>query len=216
MLDSLILYLEQVIREYGFWGVIGASLLEEIIAPIPSSLIALLAGFFLIPADSSLVKVLYEAFLNVSVPMSLGVTVGSLFVYGIAYYGGKPIIIKYGKWLGINWDLIEKTEKKFTSGYTGDTVLFFLRVVPFIPGVAISAFCGLVRYKVKKFIIITFLGSLIRYFIMGILGYQVKNAYIEYFKFFNNIENFILFVIFIAILVFVFLKIKKKHNSFSV
>ena len=55
MSTAFVLQLEAVIREYGVAGVLFAAFLEEIIAPIPSSLVAMLAGFFLVPPVEDLV-----------------------------------------------------------------------------------------------------------------------------------------------------------------
>ena len=162
MFNAVILQLEVVIREHGAVGVLIAALLEEIIAPIPSSLVAMFAGFFLIPADYTWLQAMSTASLKVAIPMSIGMTLGSLIFYTVAYFGGKPIVIRYGKWFGLGWALIEKTEERFIKGHTDEIILLSLRSLPFVPSVAISAFCGLVRYPIKTFIILTFIGSLIR------------------------------------------------------
>ncbi len=214
MLNALILQLEVVIREYGAMGVFFAALLEEIIAPIPSSLVAMFAGFFLVPAELTWLQAIVVTFFKVAIPMSIGVTGGSLIVYTIAYFGGKPIIARYGKWFGVSWASIEQAEQKFTKGYADELTLLGARALPIIPSVAISVFCGLVRYPIKTFILFTLMGTFIRSTIMAMIGWQVRDAYIAYAGIINQIEKFIFVAIIIACAAFLFLrlwqKIKKK------
>lgn len=210
MLNGLILQLEVVIREYGSIGVFLAALLEEIIAPIPSSLVAMFAGFFLVPTEYTWLQAIVVAFSEVAIPMSIGVTLGSLIFYAIAYFGGKPIILRYGTWFGLSWELIEKTEEKFIKGYTDEIILLSLRSLPFVPSVAISAFCGLVRYPIKTFIILSFVGSLIRSVIMAMIGWYVRDAYTAYAEIMSHMEKYVLIAIVIAFTAFLFLRLRKK------
>lgn len=213
MLNYLITQLDIVIKGYGVIGVLLSAFLEEIIAPIPSSLVAMLAGFFLIPSDYPLVEAIVKVFLEIAIPMSIGMTVGSLVFYMIAYFGGKPIILKYGNWVKINWQLVEKTEEKFSRGYNDEIILFILRSLPIVPSVAISAFCGLIRYPVKKFIIISLLGNIVRSTIMSVIGWQVRDAYTLYYKIFTNIENFIFILAFVGFITFLVIRFKNKKQK---
>ncbi len=211
MLNVVISQLEVVIREFGAVGVLIAALLEEIIAPIPSSLVAMFAGFFLVPTEYTWLQAIGASFLEVAIPMSVGITIGSLFFYAVAYFGGKPIIIRYGKWFGLSWALIEKTEERFIKGHKDEIILFSLRALPFVPSVAISAFCGLVRYPIKTFIIISFAGSSVRSMIMAMIGWQVRDAYVAYAEIMSQIETFVFAAIIIALVAFLFLHLRQKR-----
>ncbi len=213
MLSAVILQLEAVIIKFGAGGVFIAALLEEIIAPIPSSLVAMFAGFFLVPTEYTWLQAVGTSFLEVAIPMSVGITIGSLVFYTIAYFGGKPIIIRYGKWFGLSWTLIEKTEEKFIKGHKDEIILLSLRSLPFVPSVAISAFCGLVRYPVKTFIVVSFIGSLIRATIMAMIGWQVRDAYITYAGIISQIEIFVFVVIILAFVLFVIYSRNKRSHD---
>lgn len=216
MFNSAIIYLEVIIRDFGSFGVFLAAVLEEIFAPIPSSLVSMFSGFFLIPTDYSWLQALLYAPIAIAVPMGLGVTLGSLVFYAVAYFGGKPIILKYGSWFGLSWDLVEKTEEKFTKGSIDEIVLFSLRAMPFVPSVAISAFCGLIRYPLKKFIILSFLGTLLRSAIMAIIGWQVRELYVTYADVISRIEGYIMGAMVISFIVFLFYLWNKNRNKVNV
>lgn len=171
------LYLQNFFIDYGALGVFLGSFIEEIIAPIPSTLIILGSSFFIMQGDPLSASSFLKLFLNVSVTASLGLTLGSLFLYAIGYYIGKPFITRWGKYLGFSWEDIEKTQQKFAESKNDDILLFTLRAIPVVPSIAISTFCGIVRFKLKDYIIITFLGSLVRASILGFLGWQFGTFY---------------------------------------
>ena len=210
MLNSFIVQLEIIIRTYGALGVFVAAIAEEIIAPITSSLVAMFAGFFLIPAEYSWLQATLPLIFKVAVPMSFGITIGSLLFYLVAYWGGKPIILKYGKWFGLKWDLVEKLENKFAKTKVDEIALFGLRALPFVPSVAVSAFCGLVRYRLKTFIILTFSGSLVRSIIMAAIGWKGREFYLKFIGIFDKLETLILFVVIGVFLIFLYKHIKSS------
>jgi membrane protein DedA with SNARE-associated domain len=202
MIEKLTSYIQPIIAEYGAFGVFLATLLEEIIAPIPSPLVPLAAGFFLLPTDGSFLEIIWQALFIIAFPVASGITLGSLAVYGLGFWGGKPIIEKSKKWIGLSWKDLEKTEQKLTRGKGDEIMLFILRVLPVIPGVAISGFCGIARYPLKTFAIITFLGALMRAVVLGVVGWYVGVTYTTYVEIISKIENYIFAVLIVLALCF--------------
>lgn len=171
------LYLQNFFMDYGSLGVFLGSFVEEVIAPIPSTLIIMGSSFFMMHGSPISAITILKLFIYVCIPASLGLTLGSLFLYAIGYYIGKPFITRWGHYLGFSWDDVEKTQKKFEDSKNDDVALFTLRAIPIVPSIAISTFCGIVRYKLKNYVLVTFLGSLIRAFILGFIGWQFGRFY---------------------------------------
>lgn len=216
MFSTIIERLEVIIREYGALGVFWAAFTEEIIAPIPSSFIAMMSGFFLLETNLTWGEALGQGFLLVAIPMALGMTVGSIIIYGACYYGGKPFIERYGKWLSISWEGIERAEKKFTKGRWDELSMLGARILPIVPSVAISSFSGLIRYPIKTFIVLSLIGGAIRSLIMGLIGWQARDAYklyAERFEHFESISTLIVGVLCLGALAYWFYKKKKKEKK---
>lgn len=214
MIEKLVSTLQLIVLEHGAVGVFFAALIEEIIAPIPSAIIPLAAGFFLLPVEQTLWEIIIGSALLVALPTSLGLTLGSLFLYSLGFFGGKPIILKWGKWFGLNWNEMEGVEKKLIRGWGDEIALFVLRAVPLVPNAAISGFCGLVRYPFQNFVLITLLGSFVRAFGLGIIGWQVGEAYAAYAGFISDFEKYIFAVILAAAaLILVWLNFRKRRNG---
>jgi len=192
MIERLILRIQSIIVQYGAGGVFIATMIEEIVAPIPSSIVPMMAGFFLLPAQQPFLEIVGRGMTVIAIPIALGLSIGSMFVYLIGFIGGKPVIEKWGKWLGLSWQGIERIERKLIRGYGDEFILFGLRLMPIIPGVAISGFCGLVRYPFLRFMVVTFIGAFTRALALSIIGWKVGGMYTVYAEFVSRIENIIL------------------------
>ncbi len=213
MFEEIILYLESVLLAYGPLGVFLGSIIEEIIAPIPSTLVIMGTSFIILQGAAISPETIFSLFINVVLPASVGVTIGSLLIYTLAYYLGKELIDRLGKYLGVSWENIEKAQSKFEESRSDEVILFTVRALPVVPSIAINIFCGFVRYDLKKFVIITFLGTLVRAFILGFLGWQFGSLYqtisteISYFE-----EISVVVIVLSIIIYFLYEKYKKRDN----
>ncbi len=199
MIEQAVIYLKALIVQYGAWGVFAATIIEEIVAPIPSPFIPLSAGFLMFPPPMPFYEVLLQSALRIALPVAVGVGIGSAVVYAIGFFGGKILIERWKKFLGFSWRDVERAEMRLTSGRGDEAVLFLMRIVPVIPGVAISGVCGIVRYPFRNFIIITFIGSFVRALLLSLLGWKVGEVYMKYADALSHIEKYILLVAIIAV-----------------
>lgn len=198
MLEQLTASAGGLIHTYGVAGVFLASIVEEIIAPIPSAGVVLLAGFLLIPPEATWAAAATAAAVKVMIPASIGLTIGSLFPYGVARIGGKLAVDKCGRMLGVEWSLVERAQARFARSHSDELLLFGVRCVPVIPSVVIGVLCGLVRLPLPEFVIFTFLGSLVRTFILALVGWSASAAYSAYAERFSRGEDIVLGVIAVA------------------
>src|SRR3989344_383252 len=96
MIEGLIHFLQVNVLPWGALGVFVASVIEEVVAPIPSALIMTMSGFLLVSgpvATSSMGALIFK----VAIPAALGVTIGSYVIYFAARFGGRFLIEKWGK-----------------------------------------------------------------------------------------------------------------------
>lgn len=213
MLESVTSQLQAFFIDYGAIGVFLGSIIEEIIAPIPSTIIILGSSFFILEGQSIGLNSILNLIFNVSLPAALGMTIGSFFIYGLCYYIGKPFITKWGKYLTIRWEDIEKTDEKFQEQTKDELILFGVRAIPIIPSVAISAFCGIIRYDLKKYILITFLGGITRASILGFIGWQFGNVYQKIANQISFLEEIVVIIIVIAAIGYLYYNKKKSKKE---
>lgn len=208
------IYLQNFFMDYGSLGVFLGSFIEEIIAPIPSTLVILGSSFFIMQGVPISLESVFSLIIYVSIPAALGLTLGSLFLYAIGYFIGKPFITRWGKYMGFSWDDVEKTQQKFAESKNDDIALFSLRAIPVVPSIAISTFCGIIRYKIKNYIFITFLGSIVRASILGFLGWQFGRFYESIADTIAIYEDIVIIGLIIAILAYIiYKKFGNKTNT---
>ena len=193
-------------------GVFIGVILEAVLAPIPSPLIPLAAGALFIPADASITMVLYQSFTMVALWGAFGATLGALIPYAIAYYGGRLLVERYGGYFGFSWDEVEKIQRRLEKMKYDEVILFVCRLVPVIPLSPISLLFGVVRFNIVKFLILTFIGAIPRYFTLSVLGWYFKSAYMQLADLMGFYETIITLLI-ICIVVFIFVVIRKRRNK---
>lgn len=213
MLTSILTGLEGFIVSYGPWAVFGGSILEQVVTPIPSSVVVLGASFFLMKGVALSAGSLQTMFFNISIPAALGVTLGSLLYYGISYKIGIPFVERAGKYLGVSVEDLEGVEKRVKESRYENLFLFTARCVPVIPSIAISLFCGLIRYNPRNYVLITFFGAMVQASILGIIGWQFGNFYLTLSEGLSFIDNIILVVLVLVVLIFVLKKRSEKKRD---
>lgn len=212
MIEGLIHFLQVNILPWGALGVFIASVIEEVIAPIPSALVMTMSGFLLVIGPVS-VKAILALIFKVAIPAALGVTLGSYFIYYIARFGGRFLIDKWGGYLGLYWGDIEKLQSRLSGTKKDELLIGVARIIPFVPSVAISAFCGILEMNIFRYFIISFVGVFFRGIVLGAIGWQAGNVYERYAEVLSSIENTVLISTIFALGVFIVLKYRSRPRN---
>ena len=211
MLQEIIYRIGSWVVEYGALGVFGASIVEEVVSIIPSSLVQLGAGFFLLGGVPLGWASLGKLFLTVSIPAALGVFVGSLPLYTIGYWGGELAIGKYGRWIGLRSDDLIAWKQKLDASSWDDVVFFIGRAFPLLPSIVLAVFGGLVRMNLFRYSILTVFGVSVRASILGFIGWQLGAAYASYSSYFDHLE-YVGLVIFAGVIAWFWYKKRRSKN----
>ena len=163
-------------RTHGQLSVFIGVIIEQIIVPIPSPLIIMGAGAILIPHGISIPNAFLQILWIIVLPGSLASTLGSYIGYMISFYGGKALVLRFQRFLDVDWDQIERLEKRF-QGKKEAWSIFLSRAIPVFPISLVSIFAGLLRIPIKPFTIYTFLGSIFRCFFLGFFGWWIGATY---------------------------------------
>lgn len=202
-----------LVEEYGVVGLFFISLIEEIAVPIPSSLPLLAAGFFSLSSYASFADAFVPAVWKVGIPGALGLTIGGIFGYAVAYFGGEFAIRRWGKWIGVSWQSVERFQKRLSGKLSDEAIIVTLRAIPFFPNIAVSAACGLIHYPMGRFLVAAFLGTFLRSFLMGLLGWYLGASYLEYVDRLAEIGMWIAVLLVVSILLgigYLFMRKKRK------
>lgn len=211
-MDSLIHILQQWIAAAGGFGVFGASIMEEVFSLIPSSLVQMGAGIFIMNSDPVSVVSILKLIFQISIPAALGVTIGSLPYVWLARKFGIKIIDRWGKWIGVSVKDIKDLEERLDATSWDDVAFVGMRAFPVIPSVALAVYGGMIEMSWWKYCLLSFVGVFIRSTGLGIVGWLFGNTIDSVSSGVSTLENLGLVVVGILIVSAVWmLKRKKKH-----
>jgi membrane protein DedA with SNARE-associated domain len=147
-------FILDIIQGWGYLGIGILMFLENVFPPIPSEVIMSLGGV-------GVAQGRFDFWTLVSVAI-IGTTIGNWVWYGIGRWFGyarlKPLIDRYGRWLTMDWNDVEKLHDFFLRHGSG--IVFFCRFLP-IARTMVSLPAGMVKMSQIKFIIWTAAGSAI-------------------------------------------------------
>jgi len=142
-------------------GYLGAALLmalESMIAPVPSEAVMPFVGFMV--ADGK-----WDPWVAI-LATSAGSLAGSLASYSMGYWGGRPLVLKVGRFLLLNPHDLELTERFFQKR-RGTIALFLSRFVPVVRHL-ISIPAGMGSMPLSSFVAATLAGATLwNSFLMG-------------------------------------------------
>ncbi len=165
----------QLIQQHGVIAVMLGMVIEEVVVPIPSPVIPMAAGALLVES-TGLAAALVEIVLFIAIPASIASVVSSYFVFAIAFFGGKPAIQRYGRFLDISWEEIQQFEKHFDSDREKYYVALF-RAVPIVPLSLVSGAAGLFRMDWRTYGVWSFIGMMPRNTVLAFIGWSLKDDF---------------------------------------
>lgn len=175
-------------------------LIEAIIAPIPSPIIIMFAGFAMIEPGMALLPALLKIFLVITIPACIAGLIGNYVVYGVCYKGGKPVVDRFHKFLGFSWEDILNIKKKVGNRRHQNISLVVLRAIPIMPLSLVSAGAGVLKINWKRFGFYSLLGMLVRNMILGFLGWKLGEIYFGIAEKIDNMESFLTYTLIALVL----------------
>ncbi len=141
----------------GLLGIALAMAIESCCIPLPSEIVMPVAGLLLsqhrlLPGINPILGIVL-----IGVAGSIGCLVGSSVAYWIGYRGGRPLMLKYGRYVLISQHDADKADHFFQK--YGSATAFFSRLLPVVR-TYISLPAGISKMPFLKFCLYSFAGSL--------------------------------------------------------
>jgi membrane protein DedA with SNARE-associated domain len=191
--------------------VVVGSFIEEVIPPIPSPSIVVLAGSFAAVQAYSIQGIALLVLLA-----SVGKTLGAFVVYTVTKHAQERLLEMFGHHVGITPDDVTRFSKRFTGGFRDYVSLAILRSTPIIPSILLSFGSGVIKLPIRVFLVGTFVGTIVRdsfYIFVGYSGTGVLKTFTEKT---SHIESLITFGVLFAcgiLLVYFLVRRFKKRTS---
>jgi len=137
-----------VISKTGYLGVMALMAIESACIPLPSEIIMPFAGYLVYTGRFNLFWAATAG--------ALGCNLGSVIAYEIGYFGGRPLVEKYGGYVWVSRRDLDMADRFFAR--FGSAAVFIGRLLPVIRTfIALPA--GIARMPRLRFHIYTFAGS---------------------------------------------------------
>ncbi|HET7751920.1 MAG TPA: DedA family protein [Terriglobales bacterium] len=148
IIAALSTFIISVISAGGYLGIAVLMAIESACIPLPSEIIMPFSGY--------LVYVGRFKLLWVATVGALGCNLGSAIAYAVGYYGGRPLVEKYGSYILLSRHELDWADRFFAR--YGNITVFISRLLPVIRTfIALPA--GVARMNQPKFHFYTFIGS---------------------------------------------------------
>jgi len=177
ILTILFVFISHLVGTTGYAGVAILMAIESACIPLPSELIMPFAGFLVFQGSLKLVWVATAG--------AIGCNMGSLVAYEIGYYGGRPLVERYGRWILMGRRELDWADRFFERW--GEAAVFIARLLPVIRTfIALPA--GVARMTRGKFHLYTFAGSWPWCFALAYAGMKLGENWRTLGKYFHQMD----------------------------
>jgi membrane protein DedA with SNARE-associated domain len=173
---------EHFLETWGYVAVFVLSFISSMGLPVGAELAVIYGGVLASgqiphePHHLNLVVVIVLA--------TLGELVGSMAGYLIGYFGGRPLVDRFGKYVLLTHRDLDRAEAWF--GRHGEPLVLFGRFIPLLRSF-VSLAAGLGEMAIAKFVAFTVIGCAIWCTALASLGYALGSSYNHTLKAFSDV-----------------------------
>jgi len=205
VIEALSVFIISVISAGGYAGILLLMAIESACIPLPSEVIMPFSGYLIYTGRFSLFWVATVG--------ALGCNLGSLVAYYIGYYGGRPLVEKYGSYIFLSEKELGWADRFFDK--RGDWAVLISRLLPVVR-TFIARPAGIARMRQLRFHLFTFVGSWPWCFMLAWIGMRLGekwNTDPRLKEWFHRFDAVILAVILLGVVWFVWSHWKHRIGS---
>ncbi len=200
-MHEIINWLVATVGAMGYPGIFILMAMESSVIPIPSELVMPPAGYLVQAGQMEMLPVILCG--------TLGSLFGAYLNYFASHYLGRPLLLKYGKYVWITEEKFAKVETFFLRH--GEISTFIGRLLPVIRHL-ISLPAGLSGMNHLKFSLYTLLGAGIWVTVLSWLGYFIGSNQELIFAYSHQILYGVLGLSALIIVIYIKLQPKKEDE----
>ena len=182
-------WIADLIDAFGALGVALLMALENLFPPIPSELILPFTGFLVGRGELG--------FLPALVASTAGSLSGALILYALGRWGGRNLILRYGRFLRVKEADLDRAEGWFDK--YDEWVVLFGRMVPGVRSV-VSIPAGMLRTPFLKFVLLTTVGSAAWNALLLGAGWYLGENWQQIEGIVGSVSNFVLALVAVALI----------------
>jgi len=191
----------QVLDTTGYAGAALLMALESMIVPVPSEAVMPFVGFLVADGKWGLWQAIAAT--------TLGSFLGSLVSYLMGYYGGRPFVLKAGKYLLLDVHDLELTER-FFHRRGGVWMLFFCRFIPVVRHL-VSIPAGIGKMNFWAFALATTVGATLWNSFLLACGFKLRENWEVVQTYRHHFDGLIIGMLAVTIIWYVWYKLKRRR-----
>jgi membrane protein DedA with SNARE-associated domain len=208
--DILTTFITNLYMTFGLLGIVVAMALESCCIPLPSEIVMPLAGVMFVEGKLLAGVNFWLGLVLLALAGAIGCLIGSIAAYGIGYAGGRPLMLKYGRYVLISQHDADMADRFFQRW--GSATAFFSRLMPIVR-TYISLPAGITKMPLVKFCTFTFLGSFPWCFLLAYVGTVVGNNLEALTPIFRSFEVFIIIALVILLALYIWRHIRNDNKA---
>jgi len=194
----------------GLAGIVLAMALESCCIPLPSEIVMPLAGVMFVEGKLLAGVNFWLGLVLLALAGAIGCLIGSIAAYGIGAAGGRPLMLKYGRYVLISQHDADMADRYFQKW--GGATVFFSRLMPIVR-TYISLPAGIAKMPFVKFCIYTFLGSFLWCLLLAYVGTVVGNNLSALTPIFRSFEVIIIIALVILVALYIWRHIRNDRKA---
>jgi membrane protein DedA with SNARE-associated domain len=198
-MGEIVNFIVDTVGSLGYIGIFVMMFLESSFFPFPSEVVMVPAGYLAAKGEMNIYFAIGAGI--------LGSLAGAVFNYFLALKYGRAFLSKYGKYVLVKEETLQKMEDFFAKH--GHISTFSGRLIPAVRQY-ISLPAGLAKMDLWKFSLYTSLGAGIWVMILALLGYFIGQNQDLLHEYLRVIIVSILVILAIGIFIYIRIKMKKE------
>ena len=213
MLGDLANWVQDVINQFGYFGVALLVVIENIFPPIPSEIVLPFAGF-VAQQGSAGVAQSDTSVIGMMIAATIGSVVGALILYVISSAIGperlRAFVQRFGRWFGVKQTDLLRAEAWFDR--RSFVAVLVGRCVPLIRSI-VSIPAGFRRMKLTSFILLTAVGSAVWNIALIGAGALLGDQWERVGEYVGVFQWLVIVAILVMLVRFVYLKLQNRRRQ---
>lgn len=192
----------RVMEATGYAGVFLLMTAESMVLPVPSEAVMPFVGFLVAEGTMSAALAVLLA--------TLGSLVGSLLSYAIGRFGGRPLVVRYGKLLLLDVADLERAEAFFAR--RGAATILVGRFIPIVRHL-ISLPAGAARMPLVPFCLLTAVGAGIWNAFLSWCGHALRSNWETVLRYSRWVDVLVLGALVSLTVLFVMRQVRRRRRA---
>ncbi|OQX91134.1 MAG: alkaline phosphatase [Candidatus Coatesbacteria bacterium 4484_99] len=202
LIAPIVCWIINVISSLGYSGIVVLMTIESACIPLPSEIIMPFSGYLVHTGRFNLHLA--------SISGAVGCAIGSVIAYVVGYFGGRPLIERYGRYILIRKHEMDRADRFFER--FGSIAVFIARLLPIVR-TFISLPAGISRMPFAKFLLYSFVGSIPWCYALVYAGRVLGENWLSIREILHDFDILIAILIVIGIVLFIIYRLRTRGRG---